>query len=112
MRMCHTPFGDGIVTSVRQSDGMVSVSLSWGAVLHCRAAVVGVTDEQLAELQLQSAVAFVSQRSSRRRLSTESDFSDAPYTAKVCCCRDTCIVFIRLGYAGRDATACSSPSCS
>lgn len=73
-RLCRTPYGDGIVTSVRRSDGMASVSLSWGAVLHCPAELVGVTAEHMLEMTRQDNAAYLDQRATRHSLSpTEFD---------------------------------------
>jgi hypothetical protein len=72
-RLCNTPYGNGIVTAVRSTDGIASVSLSWGAVLHCPAEAVGITQEQLLEMTQQDKQAFMNQWTTRRSLSP-SDF--------------------------------------
>ena len=75
-RLCKTPYGDGIVTSVRRSDGIASVSLSWGAVLHCPAEAVGITQENLLEMTRQDKEAFMTQWTTRRSLSPVDFESD------------------------------------
>ncbi len=67
--LCKTPYGDGIITSVRSDDGMASVSLMWGAILYCPATAVGVTQEQLEAAERQRQAELMDQRASRRRLS-------------------------------------------
>lgn len=78
-RLCHTPYGDGIIVSVGHGSGLCIVSLNWGASLYCPLSFVGVTEEQILEMGRQEHQELVQQRSARRRLST-SEFEYVPPT--------------------------------
>jgi hypothetical protein len=67
--LCKTPYGDGIITSVRTEDGVASVSLMWGAILYCPASFAGVTQEQLDAADQQRRAELLDKRASTRRLS-------------------------------------------
>lgn len=81
-RLYKTPYGNGIMTSVRPEDGMASVSLSWGAVLYCPAHLLGITDEQLVAMErdkvtpLQPSRMVAPAAASRRRHSSVDEHAE------------------------------------